>query len=71
MNTVHLEDVSAAMWACANWIQPLGREEANKLGGEAIAGFPTKADLVSGLEGSIPQAQSPVAPFFNIVSYIS
>ncbi|KAG8932170.1 hypothetical protein FRC03_005359 [Tulasnella sp. 419] len=67
MNTVHVDDVSGAMWAAAEWMAPLGREQANNVAGEVIHYFPpTQKDLVAELEGHLPKGSDPVAPLFNI-----
>lgn len=69
MNTLHLEDMAGAMWAAAQWIEPLGRAKADELAGETITYFPPgKPELVAGLEGYLPKGQDPRAPFFNVVS---
>jgi len=68
MNTVHLDDVSAALWAAAEWIAPIGRAKANEAAGEALRlHSPANKDLLKDLEGHQPKGQDPVAPLFNLV----
>lgn len=68
MHTVHLEDVAGALWAVAQWMEPLGRAKANEIAGETLRFYaPEKKDLLKDLEGHLPKGSDPVAPFFNIV----
>lgn len=50
VHTVHVEDVAGAVWRCAEWIAPLGRQQADSLAGEKIP------FLVEGDEGQSDQA---------------
>jgi len=36
MNTVHSDDVAGGLWAAAEWMSRVGRDEALKLAGEEI-----------------------------------
>lgn len=66
VNTVHIDDVSGGLWACAKWIASLGRQQANLTAGEKIY-FHNDRTKVKDTEGTcIPDAQ-PVAPVFNLV----
>ncbi|KAG1796780.1 uncharacterized protein HD556DRAFT_1359723 [Suillus plorans] len=66
VNTVHIDDVSGGLWACAKWIASLGRQQANSTAGEKIY-FHNDRTKVKDTEGTcIPDAQ-PVAPVFNLV----
>ncbi|KAG2115193.1 uncharacterized protein F5147DRAFT_676559 [Suillus discolor] len=56
VNTVHIDDVSGGLWACAKWIASLGQIY-----------FHNDRTKVKDTEGTcIPDAQ-PVAPVFNLV----
>ena len=67
MNTVHVDDVSRAMWACANWMAPLGRAKANEIAGETI--LAQDRTKVMKEATFLPEANKrPVAPLFNLVS---
>jgi hypothetical protein len=66
--TVHVYDVAAGLWACAEWIAKLGRKEADVLAGEEIIFHNDKSKLKE-VEGTVPADQKQVAPLFNLVSY--
>jgi nucleoside-diphosphate-sugar epimerase len=65
-HTVHVEDVAAAAWACANWMASHGRKEANQLAGEVIP-FHNEKSKVKEVDGMIPHDQKIMAPLFNLV----
>ncbi|KAG5716281.1 hypothetical protein E4T56_gene10602 [Termitomyces sp. T112] len=65
-NTVNVADVAGAAWACAEWIGPLGRTEANVLAGEEIL-FHNDKKKVREVEGMPPHDQKLIAPLFNLV----
>lgn len=67
MNTAHSEDVAGALWACAKWMEPLGRAEADKVAGEEVH-FHNEKSKVSEVTGMPPATQKVVVPLFNIVS---
>ena len=67
MNSTHVEDIAGAMWAAALWMDPLGRQQANALGGEEIPIINDK-NKVKDIPGVVPFETKLVAPFFNIVS---
>ncbi|KZT26498.1 hypothetical protein NEOLEDRAFT_1177499 [Neolentinus lepideus HHB14362 ss-1] len=66
VHTVHIDDVVAAAWACAEWIAKVGRQEANTLAGESI-NFHNDKSVLKEVEGIVPPEQKIVAPVFNIV----
>ncbi|CAK5279377.1 unnamed protein product [Mycena citricolor] len=66
MNTVHAEDVSGALWACAQWMAPLGRKEADILAGESIL-FHNSKSKVSEVAGMPNPDKKLIAPIFNLV----
>ncbi|GBE82379.1 hypothetical protein BKA93DRAFT_760702 [Sparassis latifolia] len=66
VNTVHIDDVVAAMWASAEWIARVGRQEANTAAGEVIP-FKNKESVTAEVEGMIAPSQKVVVPLFNIV----
>lgn len=66
VHSVHAEDVAGAMWACAQWISPLGRKQADALAGERIH-FHNDKDKVKEVNGTCPPNAQPVAPLFNLV----
>ncbi|KAG6854958.1 hypothetical protein C0991_009781 [Blastosporella zonata] len=68
-NTVHVDDVAGAAWACAEWIAPLGRAEANVLAGEEIV-FHNDKKKVKEVEGMPPHDQKLICPLFNLVGPI-
>lgn len=69
MNSVHIDDVVAAMWAVALWMEPLGRAKADELASEIISYYsPEKESLFDGLEGHVAKDRQVAAPFFNLVS---
>lgn len=70
MNTVHSDDVAGALLACAQWMAPLGRAEADKIAGEEVH-FHNEKSKVSEVTGMPPANQKVVVPLFNIVSSLS
>ncbi|KAH0584080.1 hypothetical protein H2248_009653 [Termitomyces sp. 'cryptogamus'] len=66
-NTVNVADVAGAAWACAEWIGPLGRTEANVLAGEEIL-FHNDKKKVREVEGMPPHDQKLIAPLFNLLT---
>jgi hypothetical protein len=69
MNTVHIDDVSGALWACAEWIAREGRKEANVLAGEEII-FHNDKSKVKEVAGMVAHGQKVIAPLFNLVSHM-
>lgn len=68
MNTVHVDDVAAAAYALAVWIEKEGRPEANVLAGEEIVAC-EKSKVKAAEANAIPDAgKKVVAPLFNLVS---
>ncbi|TRM59392.1 hypothetical protein BD626DRAFT_550238 [Schizophyllum amplum] len=65
-NTVHTDDVSAAMWACAEWMAPLGRKAADEKAGEQIP-FHNDKSKVSEVEGMVSDKDNVTLPLFNLV----
>lgn len=65
-HTVHVDDVVGCMWACAQWIAGIGRQEANSIAGEEILCKSEKVKLHP--EGLAPADKKCIAPLFNIVS---
>ncbi|KAF8906006.1 hypothetical protein CPB84DRAFT_1745212 [Gymnopilus junonius] len=65
-NSVHVDDVAGAAWACANWTASQGRKAAETLAGVAVH-FHNDKSKVKEVEGMIPHDQNPVAPLFNLV----
>lgn len=65
-HTVHIDDVAGGMWACAQWMAPLGRKEANSLAGEAIL-FHNDKSKASEVEGMPAPDKKLIAPLFNLV----
>ncbi|KAH7910175.1 hypothetical protein BJ138DRAFT_1153513 [Hygrophoropsis aurantiaca] len=66
IDTVHVDDVAGGMWACAEWIAPLGRNEADVIAGEKIP-FHNEKSKVAEVEGTCPPTSQPIAPIFNLV----
>ena len=65
-NTVHVDDVAGAMWACAQWMIPRGRAQADAEAGEELHFFNDKARCAE--VQCMPAANEvPVAPLFNLV----
>ncbi len=64
---MHVNDVAGAAWACAQWMAPLGRKEANQQAGEVIH-FRNEKGKVKEVEGMRPHDEKIVAPLFNLVS---
>ncbi|KAJ7197214.1 hypothetical protein GGX14DRAFT_504254 [Mycena pura] len=65
-NTVHTDDVAGAMWACAQWMAPLGRKEANSLAGEQII-FRNDKSKAKEVKGMPDPNKKLIAPLFNLV----
>lgn len=65
-NTVHIDDIAGALWACAQWMAPLGRKTADSLAGEEIF-FHNEKKKVKEVEGMPLHNQKLVAPLFNLV----
>lgn len=66
-NTIHVDDVAGAAWACAEWMAPLGRKTADTEAGEEIF-FHNDKKKVKEVEGMPPHDQKLVAPLFNLVN---
>jgi hypothetical protein len=66
INTVHVDDVTSALWAAAEWMAPLGRAEANKLAGEKIP-FLNDKKAIADIPNVLAHDVTPVAPLFNLV----
>lgn len=66
-NTVHIDDVAGALWACAEWMAPLGRKAADSLAGEEII-FHNERGKVKEVDGMPAHNTKLVAPLFNLVS---
>lgn len=65
-HTVHVDDIVGCMWACAQWIAGIGRQEANSIAGEEILCKSEKVKLRP--EGLPPPDKKCIAPLFSIVS---
>ena len=65
-NTVHVDDVAGASWACAEWMATLGLEAANSRAGEQIY-FHNDKKKVKEVEGMSSHDQKLSAPLFNLV----
>ena len=57
------------MWACAEWMASLGREEADTLAGEEIP-FHNDKSKVSEVPGMPTHDQKVIVPLFNLVSLV-
>ncbi|CAE6478601.1 hypothetical protein ACGC1H_003020 [Rhizoctonia solani] len=66
MNTVHVDDVAGAMWACAKWMAERGRSQADAEAGEELHFFNDKSKI-SEISFAPPATSVPVAPLFNLV----
>ncbi|KAG1730614.1 hypothetical protein EDB19DRAFT_1740297 [Suillus lakei] len=66
VNTVHIDDVSGGLWACAKWMASLGRQQANIAAGEKIY-FHNDKSKVKDIEGACTSDAQPIAPVFNLV----
>lgn len=65
MNTVHVEDVAAAAFALAQWMEKEGRAQANMLAGEEI--LPNDKSKVKEANNLPDPGKKLVAPLFNLV----
>lgn len=65
-HTVHSEDVAAGIFACAQWMAPLGRAAANAKAGETIP-FHNDKSKVAEVEGMPAADKTVTAPLFNLV----
>ena len=70
LNCTHVEDIAGALWTAALWMDPLGRKQANALGGEEILLLNDK-NKVKAVPGVVPFETKLVAPLFNIVSTLT
>lgn len=66
---MHVDDIAGTMWACAQWMAKIGRQEADSIAGEEIP-FKNEKSKVSEVEGMIPHSQKVIAPLFNVVSFL-
>ncbi|KAG1749084.1 uncharacterized protein EDB91DRAFT_1112369 [Suillus paluster] len=66
VNTVHIDDVSGGLWACAEWMASLGRQQANITAGEKIY-FHNDKSKVKEIDGACASDVQPMAPVFNLV----
>ena len=69
MHTVHSEDVAGGLWAVAEWMSRVGREEALKLAGEEIF-WRNDRNKLTEATGMPPPEKKIIAPLFNLVSVI-
>lgn len=69
MNTVHVDDVAAAVWELAGWMAGVGRTEANTIAGEDIQ--TNEKSKVKDVEGVPDLSLKLVAPLFNIVRILA
>lgn len=64
-HTVHVEDIAGGLWACAQWMAPLGRKAADEAAGEDIPFQNDKSKLKD-----VPEApahdKKVAAPLFNL-----
>ncbi len=62
-----MEDIAGGLWACAQWMAPLGRKAADEAAGEDIPFQNDKSKLKD-----VPEApahdKKVAAPLFNLVS---
>lgn len=65
-NTVHVDDVAGAMWACAQWMATRGRAQADSEAGEELHFFNDKARCAE-VQCMPAATEVPVAPLFNLV----
>ncbi|KZV67980.1 NAD-P-binding protein [Peniophora sp. CONT] len=66
MHTVHVDDIAGALWACAQWMAPLGREKADAAAGVAIP-FRNDPSKVKDVAGVPAPDKKVVVPLFNLV----
>jgi hypothetical protein len=66
IHSTHVYDVAGGMWACAQWMVPLGRKQADTLAGEKILFHNDKGNIKS-IEGVAPYDKKLIAPMFNLV----
>jgi hypothetical protein len=66
MHSTHVYDVAGGMWACAQWMVPLGRKQADSLAGEDII-FHNDKEKIKSIEGVAPHNKKLIAPVFNLV----
>lgn len=69
MNTVHSDDVAGGLWAAAEWMSRVGREEALKLAGEEVY-WKNDKSKVTEVKGMPPPETKVFAPLFNLVSIV-
>jgi hypothetical protein len=69
MNTVHCDDVAGGLWAAAEWMSRVGREEALKLAREEIY-WKNDKSKVTEVTGMPPPETKVIAPLFNLVSIV-
>jgi len=69
MNTVHSDDVAGGLWAAAEWMSRVGREEALKLAREEIY-WKNDKSKVTEVTGMPPPETKVIAPLFNLVSIV-
>lgn len=56
------------MWACAQWMVPLGRKQADAIAGEEIR-FHNEKSKIKTIEGAAPHDKKLIAPVFNLVGF--
>jgi hypothetical protein len=66
MHSIHVYDVAGAAWACAQWMVPLGRKQADALAGEEII-FHNDKSKIKTIDGVPPHDKKLLAPLFNLV----
>jgi hypothetical protein len=69
MNTVHSDDVAGGLWAAAEWMSRVGREEALTLAREDIYWKNDKSKLTEVTGMPLPETKV-IAPLFNLVSIV-
>ncbi|KAI0282177.1 NAD-P-binding protein [Russula aff. rugulosa BPL654] len=65
MNTIHCDDVAGGLWAAAEWMSRVGREEALKLAREEIY-WKNDKSKVTEVTGMPPPETKVIAPLFNL-----
>lgn len=70
MNTVHCDDVAGGLWAAAQWMSRVGRDEALGLAGEEICWRNDKSKVAE-VTGMPPPEKKIIAPLFNLVSIVT
>lgn len=79
LHTIHVRDISRAIFSTAEWMTKTGRNQANELAGEVMPsawawskgkgteGERQGLDLIKDVQGAVAENGRVIVPYFNVV----